>query len=115
LRKYFKRNCQGREWKKEFPTAGKEDIRNFLEALIEGFGLPRKLRLRFSPQDRPIEIYDIIAPHVDSFEFEEFSMSLEKNFGKGLSEKMDDSWTLGDIFRHVTKRAEPVAGGDAAR
>lgn len=110
LRKYFRRSCQGKEWKRAFPTAEKNEIREFLGAFTEAFSLPRRLKLKFRPQDKPIDIYNIVAGHVDSFEFEEFSMNLEQKFGRGLSEEIDDSWTLEDIFKHVSKGAYPDRG-----
>ena len=110
LRSYACRPCQGRAWKSVFPTAKKAEIRDFLGAFIDGFALPRRLKLKLSPEDKPIDIYRIVSAGIDSFEFESFGMELERKFGKGLDEKMDDAWTLGDIFRHVTCQADQGGG-----
>ena len=110
LRSYASRPCQGRAWKRVFPTARKEEIRDFLGAFIDGFALPRRLKLKLSPEDKPADIHKIVSAGIDSFEFESFAMELERKFGKGLDEKMDDNWTLGDIFRHVTYKADQGGG-----
>ena len=110
LRRYASRPCQGRAWKSVFPTARKEEIRDFLGAFIDGFALPRRLKLKLNPEDKPVDIYEVVAAGIDSFEFESFGMELEKRFGKGLNEQMDESWTLGDIFRHVSHQADQDGG-----
>jgi hypothetical protein len=111
LRKYAARSCQGRAWKQAFPTARKEEIREFLGLFVGAFALPSRLKLRLRPDDRPVEIYDIVTAGIDSMEFESFSVDLEKRFGRGLNQEMDDSWTLGDIFRHINPQVEPDASG----
>ena len=45
----------------------------------------------------------MISMGIDSFEYESFSEELQDRFGRGFPEAMDDSWTLGDIFKHVTE------------
>ncbi len=93
-----------------FPTARNEEIRDFLSTFIDGFALPRRLKLKLNPEDKPADIYRIVSAGIDSLEFESFGMELERKFGKGLDERMDDTWTLGDIFSHVTSKTDQGGG-----
>jgi len=110
LRKYVARSCQGRAWREAFPSAQKEEIREFLSLFIGAFALPKRLKLRLHPNDKPIDFYEIVTAGIDSMEFESFSSDLESRFGRGLNESMDATWTLGDIFRHIHAPTESVAG-----
>ena len=106
LREYSARSCQGRAWKKAFPTARKQEIREFLNSFVGAFALPRKLKLRLHPDDLPMDIYKAVTLGVDTMEFENFSMDLEQKFGRGLDPRMDVSWSLRDIFASVNRPAE---------
>jgi hypothetical protein len=101
LRKISSRQCQGRAWKSVFPDCTNQEIRDFLQIFLDSFIVPQRLKLRLSPDDRPYDIYKIMSAGVDSFEYENFTEALQKRFGRGLPETMDQSWTLGDIFRHT--------------
>jgi len=106
LREYSARSCQGRAWKKAFPSAKKQEIREFLDLFVGAFALPTHLKLRLHPDDLPMDLYKAVTLGVDAMEFENFSMDLERKFGRGLDSRTDDSWTLRDIFASVYRPAE---------
>src|SRR5687767_11123369 len=54
---FWRRRCMGRAWKSEFPSASKEDIRDFLQSFVDGFGFPADRRLCFQPSDAVMDIY----------------------------------------------------------
>ena len=114
---YELRPCQGRQWKKEFPNAKKEDIRKFLKSLVAGMDFLEEDKLKFCPNDELIEIYRSFyggkTPFSDEMECERFILGLSDAF-KMEPEKLTEPWkdehvTLGHIFR-IT-RAQPASGG----
>lgn len=106
---YWARSCTGRAWRRAFPEAPKQQIRDFLQAFVDGFGFPSKRRLCFLPTDAVMDIYNRVrGPWWDDMELETFALELEGRFGLELDE-LESCWhkriTLGDIFAHATARA----------
>ncbi len=101
LNKYWSRSCTGRDWKKRFPNVPKKDIRDFLEAFIDGLAFSSKKRLKFNPDDPVMDIYRSLYPTTgwsDALELETFSVNLKKRYGFGLEQVTDHDITLGTIF-----------------
>ena len=109
-RLYHHRGCAGRAWRESFPSASKEEIRQFLQVFITSFGFRQKHRLKFLPSDRVMDIYKALYPlkcMPDGFEVEDFAMSLEEKYGFDLASIVTpESWpelTLGMIFQHIKR------------
>lgn len=91
----------GREWKRKCPQAENADIRLFLDAFIDGFGFKRQERLKFSPEDKVMDVYRALYPTPgwpDGMELETFALILKKTYGFDLAAVMDYEVTLGELF-----------------
>ncbi len=111
-RKYWSRPCAGVQWRRAFPDAPKAEIRAFLQAFVDDFGLRPKERLKFRPSDRPVDVYRTIYTGMefdDGLEWESFLRTMEKEYGVRIPE--DPKWperiTLGELFAmtRATQRA----------
>ena len=109
-RKYWSRTCAGVQWRRAFPDAPKAEIRAFLQAFVDDFGLRPKERLKLRPADRPVDVYRTIytsAHAVDCLELETFVLTMEKEYGVRIPG--DPEWfervTLGELF--AMTRATP--------
>lgn len=110
---YRDRKCMGRYWFKAFPTASKEEIRQFLVLFVEAFGFSQKLRCQFEPGDSLIELYKAAQAgiRVDNFEFENLLGGIEDTYGfdaQPLCGLIDDGMTLGELFSFI--RCHAVRG-----
>ncbi len=110
---YRDRKCMGRYWFKAFPTASKEEIRQFLAMFVEAFGFSQKLRCQFEPGDSLIELYKAAQAgfRVDNYEFEMLFTGIEETYdidAQPLCELIDDGMTLGELFSFV--RCHAVRG-----
>src|ERR1700678_1604270 len=71
------RSCAGRRWRREFPGAGKMEIREFLGIFVDAFGFPRQKILAFRPEDRIMDVYHAVYPSggvPDELELESFDL-----------------------------------------
>ncbi len=115
---YRQRHCTGREWKRAFPSASKKDIRRFLAIFADAFAFRDRNRLKFSPEDKVMEIYKAIYPSTwmpDQLEHVQLVQGLEDEFKRAFpDELMTEGVTLGMIFEHMTGNAnqasQPIAG-----
>jgi propanediol dehydratase small subunit len=103
------RPCQGAGWRRAFPMASKQEIRDFLLVFMEAFVFDRRQKLKFHPNDSILSVYRAGNPHKwqpDGLELEQFELSVEKTYGVRLSEVWRESLTLGELFDVVqsTKR-----------
>lgn len=98
----FNRPCAGREWRRRFPGASKEEVRQFLQMFVDCFSLERERYLAFRPDDQIMAIYRAInSPKwtvADSMELETFAFEIEKLYGFSLKSIWRDELTLGEIF-----------------
>ena len=114
FRIYRARGCQGRIWKERFPQAKKEEIREFLDAFCDGFAISSKLKLRFCPDDKMMDVYRKLYPvegMADALEFETFFMLLEEKYERVIPEKIESHWSLGQLFASLTPKAEQGGAG----
>ncbi|AWF80223.1 hypothetical protein BTJ40_05030 [Microbulbifer sp. A4B17] len=103
------RKCQGKKWKLAFPDKNNDEIRLFLECLVEGMALSSKTRLKFSPNDKTIDIYKSLyngkVPLGDNLECETFVEALSECFEKSI-EEISEFWsedvTLGELYAKVS-------------
>lgn len=106
ISQYWTRNCTGSEWRKQFPQASKDAIREFLECFIKGFAFSSKNRLKFNPDDKIMDVYRALYPNEgwpDALELETFSIYLEKKYRLDLASIFNDELTLGQIFKMTTE------------
>jgi hypothetical protein len=98
----FARTCAGREWRRSFPDAPKNDIRQFLNLFVDAFALHPKHFLKFRPSDRIMDVYRTIYPPkwtvADCMELEMFAMLLEQRYALELISIWRDDLTLGEVF-----------------
>lgn len=108
MQRFFGRGCMGREWRTQFPTAKKEEIRDFLQLFTEAFAVSSKKKLSLSPNDRVMDVYRTIYPiegSADALEYETLVMECEARYGVDLSVRRLDNPTIGEIFSAVQKRS----------
>jgi propanediol dehydratase small subunit len=102
LRLYWRRACVGADWRRCFPDASKEEIRSFLQLFSDAFMFDRKNRLKFTPQDKLMDVYRLMYPlgnFADAMELETFADTLDRQYEVDLTTL--DSWehiTLGQLF-----------------
>jgi len=99
---YLRRPCTGMEWRHSFPLAADDEIRAFLATFTDAFIFKSKNRLKFSPDDRLMDVYQNIYPPgsiSDAMELETFALALERAYGIDLTEiGIPENLTLGQIF-----------------
>ncbi len=101
------RRCQGAAWRRAFPDAPKQAIREFLSVFVDAFSFRTSDRLKFCPEDKIIDVYRSVYPKrwlPDELELETFAKDLEKRFGFRLESIWCDQLTLEDVFREVCAR-----------
>src|SRR5262245_50713592 len=104
---YWSRACTGRAWRRAFPSADKQAIRDFLQAFVDGFGFPAKRRLCFLPTDALMDIYNRVrGPCCDDMELEFFARELEKRYGLELDSCWNERITLGQIFSLASSQTD---------
>lgn len=100
--RFATRGCAGRVWLRAFPDARNDEIREFLQLLVDAFALRRRHFLKFRPDDAVMDIYRGINPPkwtmADQMEVECFAMMLEKRYGVALESFWRDDITLGEVF-----------------
>ena len=116
LVRYWRRPCMGRDWRRSYPDASKDDIRTFLNTFVDAFMLKSKNRLKFSPRDKLMDVYCLMDPPgsvCDAMELETFALTIEEEYGVDFteSEKLEHI-TLGEVFemtRNSNKAPEDTA------
>lgn len=108
LDRYWTRSGTGSEWRRAFPNASKDSIRDFLESFTNGFAFRKKRRLKFSPDDKIMDIYKALYPSNDwiggdALELEMFSKILEEDYKINLADVLTDDLTLGQLFEMATR------------
>ncbi|MHC4594994.1 MAG: hypothetical protein ACYS19_08625 [Planctomycetota bacterium] len=102
LQRFWSRPGTGRQWKRRFPDASKDSIRDFLQEFVDAFGFSSKKRLKFSPDDKIMDVYESLYPSSwcdDSLEYVFLCNGLEQKYGFDLTEGlMDENITLGQLF-----------------
>jgi propanediol dehydratase small subunit len=104
---YDTRPCQGKGWRIAFPSASKQDIREFLALFVDAFAFSQKERLKLNPEDQVIQIYRAIYPSQwtpDALELETFAKDVEAKYGFTLESIWHEKVTLGELFK-IAQRA----------
>ena len=65
LQRYWDRLCTGAKWRRRFPNSPKEEIRRFPVAFIDGFAFKSNQRLKFTPDDKVMDVYRALYPSKD--------------------------------------------------
>jgi|GEM_PF-1838131 len=113
LQRYWDRLCTGKEWRRRFPHAPKDEIRRYLQIFVDGFAFKDKDRLKFSPDDKVMDIYRALYPSdgwPDVLEVETFAMFLQNEYSFDLAQVQDSEVTLGTLFEMIQK-AKPQTRG----
>src|SRR5690242_13545296 len=94
MQKFFDRSCGGREWRRAFPVASNQEIREFLGIFVDGFSLSCHV-LKFRPDDQLLQVYQAINAWSfgDSLDFETFAALLEDRYGVALGSIWRDDLT----------------------
>ncbi len=101
---YRARACAGRRWRRRYPEASKQAIRQFLALFASAFLIKDKHVLCFEPDDELISIYRARYPSrltPDALEFETLALELEEKYGLLLSGVWHEHLTLGDLFDQI--------------
>ena len=104
---YRERSCQGRAWRRAFPNASKQEIREFLSALSSSFAFRGSEKLKFGTSDELMSIYrELYGPRAlsDGMELESFAKLIEKRYGVALEKIWKDNLTLGEVFSCTQKQ-----------
>jgi len=107
-KKYTHRICSGRNWRRRFPKAKKDEIRRFLQIFVDSFLIKNKHRLKFRPEDKVMDIYRAINKNrtIDALETETLVMSIESEYRVELpSYLLSEKVTLGELFAFVTEKS----------
>lgn len=98
------RSCQGRNWRRSFLNASKDEIRQFLSTFTESFAFRDREKLKLNPNDQLLDIYRALYPRrwqADALEFETLSEDLQSKYDVNLSSAWREGLTLGQLFEHV--------------
>lgn len=101
---YRFRSCEGRGWRRTFPTASKDEIRSFLSLFVSAFAFADKDKLKFQPDDKILEVYRSLYPSQwlpDALEFETLANDLQKRYALKLEAVWSDDLTLGELFTFI--------------
>jgi propanediol dehydratase small subunit len=101
---YWKRSCMGTAWKRTFPRASKDEIRQFLNVFVDAFAFPRHRGLKFGPADRVLAVYRSLYPvqgWPDALELETLALRLDRQYAVDLRKLWRDDLTLGEIFSQI--------------
>ncbi len=91
-------------WYCRFPDATSDEVRYFLELVIESFVFGSSYQLKLHPDQSLLSIYQTINPigKVDeSLEMESLVMLMEREYGCELSATWDNNLTLAGLFAKV--------------
>jgi propanediol dehydratase small subunit len=108
IQEYWQRSCMGRAWKRTFPQASKDDIRQFLRVFVDAFGFPKSRALQFAPTDRVLTVYRGLYPlkgWPDALELETLALRLERSYALDLRKIWREELTLGEIFSCIDSPA----------
>lgn len=100
------RSCQGRNWRRLFPDASKDEIRQFLSTFTESFAFRDREKLKLNPNDQLLDVYRALYPHkwqADAMEFEMLSEALESKYGVTFNSVWREDLTLGQLFAHIQR------------
>jgi propanediol dehydratase small subunit len=98
------RSCQGPGWRRAFPTAAKQDIREFLLIFIRAFAIREREKLKFNPSDRIFAVYRVRYPSKfmpDALELETLVSFIKNRYGVKLEEIWSEELTLGELFSRI--------------
>lgn len=105
-KRYRSRRCAGFLWRRAFPQATKDDIREFLLLFTSAFAFRDCEKLKFSPNDRVWQIYRDLYPSrwvADAMELETLADDLERKYGIVLVEIWSEKLTLAEVFAHLQR------------
>jgi propanediol dehydratase small subunit len=111
------RTCQGRLWRRAFPSASKKQISDFLSLCTDAFAFRDVEKLKFRPDDQLLSIYRALSRSKwmpDALEFETLANGLRTRYGVALGDIWDERMTLGALFSHVQQTKRGVAPRAAA-
>jgi len=104
LQHYWNRICTGKEWRRKYPNATKDEIRRFLATFVDGFAFKSSQRLKFGPNDKVMDIYRALYPSTgwpDALEVETFARNLKREYSFDLAKVEDPDVTLGQLFMMI--------------
>lgn len=104
LKRYWDRTCTGFLWKRRFPKASSESIRQFLNIFVTAFMFPNR-ELKFSPDDRILDVYGALYPDrstPDALEVETLAQLIAKQYGIEIATIWRNDITLGELYANVT-------------
>lgn len=105
---YRARACQGRDWRRAFPTAPKTQIREFLALFVQAFAFADKEKLKLSPDDKILSIYRTLYPSrwtPDALEVETLAKDISTKYGVSLASVWNEDLTLGQLFAKVKEES----------
>jgi hypothetical protein len=106
-RRYRSRSCEGRSWRNAFPSATKQEIREFLLLFTSAFAFKETENLKFSPHDRIWEIYRELYPNrwtADALELETLTEDLLAKHEFSLATIWSEKLTLGEVFACIARQ-----------
>ena len=95
-----------------FPDASTADIRSFLTLFADCFGIRRKHRLAFRPDDRIMDIYRALYPPqcsiADAMDMDDLAAEMEGTYGLHLDEVWHENMSLGELFDNARSARRPA-------
>jgi hypothetical protein len=103
---YAGRACEGAGWRRAFPDSSSDEIRTFLLMFVDAFAFRDTEKLKFSPNDRIMDIYRALYPSrgtPDALEVETLALQVERKCGLRLATVWREELTLGELFQCLRK------------
>lgn len=91
-------------WYRHFPDASSEEIRYFLELVVEAFVFSQNYQSYLLPEQSIASIYNHFHPIGnidDSLEIESLQLIIEREYGCELSSQWNNQITLAELFAAV--------------
>lgn len=107
---FHDRTCQGKGWRRAFPSATKQEIREFLALFVEAFAFSNNEKLKFSPEDQILQIYRALYPSKwapDALELEALAQNIEAKYSLKLESIWHEHITLGELFKNSRQVHQP--------
>jgi len=110
------RGCQGKSWRREFPSVSKQEIRAFLSLFAGAFAFRQSERLKLNPNDPILAVYRAVyhRGQADMLELETLAVDVERKYGIDFALIWSERLTLGELFAYVQRLPRAACGPSAA-
>jgi len=114
---FHSRGCQGKAWRREFPSASKHEIRAFLSLFAGAFAFRESEQLKLNPNDPILAVYCAVyhRGQADMLELETLAVGVERKYGIDFDLIGGERLTLGELFAYLQRLPRAACGLSAAQ